>query len=179
MPPPTSFHTPSSSSSQKRRRRRTMGNQRARSRGLRHGTRNMFTRGFRQNGPKNATTYLRTFRVRDAESENCARGFFSLFRKRLRPSGRVENRRCVDKRDRVFLDSNRTRVVRAWSDEVARRNGRASIRDGVSRHISFQFSSMENGTRPPARWGFCPPEKSHINARACDAMRSVSSDYSR
>ena len=41
-----------------------MGNQRARSRGLRHGTRNMFTRGFRQNGPNNATTYLRTFRVR-------------------------------------------------------------------------------------------------------------------
>ena len=42
-----------------------MGNQRARSRGLRHGTRNMFTRGFRQNGPKNATTYLRTFRIGD------------------------------------------------------------------------------------------------------------------
>ena len=79
VPPPPSFHTPSSSSSQKRRRRRTMGNQRARSRGLRHGTRNMFTRGFRQNGPKNATTYLRTFRVRDAESENCARGFFFAF----------------------------------------------------------------------------------------------------
>ena len=71
---PLSFHT------SKRRRRRIMGNQRARSRGLRHGTRNMFTRGFRQNGPKNATTYLRTFRVSDAESENCARGFFfSLF----------------------------------------------------------------------------------------------------
>ena len=170
-----SFHT------SKRRRRRIMGNQRARSRGLRHGTRNMFTRGFRQNGPKNATTYLRTFRVSDAESENCARVFFFAFRGNVlaSKSGRVENRRCGDKRDRVFLDSNRTRVVRAWSDEVARRNGRASIRDGVSRHISFQFSSMENGTRPPARWGFCPPEKSHINARACDAMRSVSSDYSR
>ena len=70
---PLSFHTT------KRRRRRIMGNQRARSRGLRHGTRNMFTRGFRQNGPKNATTYLRTFRVSDAESENCARGFFFRF----------------------------------------------------------------------------------------------------
>ena len=69
-----SFHT-----SKRRRRRRIMGNQRARSRGLRHGTRNMFTRGFRQNGPKNATTYLRTFRVSDAESENCARGFFFRF----------------------------------------------------------------------------------------------------
>ena len=31
------------------------------------------------NGLKNATTYLRTFRVSDAESENCARGFFFRF----------------------------------------------------------------------------------------------------
>ena len=41
-----------------------MGNQRARSRGLRHGTRNMFSRAFRKKGPNNAETYLRTFRVR-------------------------------------------------------------------------------------------------------------------
>lgn len=40
-----------------------MGNQRARSRGLRHGTRNMFSRAFRKKGPNNAETYLRTFRV--------------------------------------------------------------------------------------------------------------------
>ena len=42
-----------------------MGNQRARSRGLRHGTRNMFSRPFRKKGPNNATTYLRTFRIGD------------------------------------------------------------------------------------------------------------------
>jgi len=41
-----------------------MGNQRARSRGLRHGTRNMFSRPFRKKGMLNATTFLRTFRVR-------------------------------------------------------------------------------------------------------------------
>tara|TARA_B110000977_G_scaffold129594_1_gene165260 strand:+ start:2760 stop:2993 length:234 start_codon:yes stop_codon:yes gene_type:complete len=39
-----------------------MGNQRARSRGLRHGTRNMFSRPFRKKGTLNATTFLRTFR---------------------------------------------------------------------------------------------------------------------
>ena len=42
-----------------------MGNQRARSRGLRHGTRNMFSRPFRKKGALNSTTFLRTFRVRD------------------------------------------------------------------------------------------------------------------
>ena len=42
-----------------------MGNQRARSRGLRHGTRNVFSRGFREKGRNNTTTYLRTFRVGD------------------------------------------------------------------------------------------------------------------
>ena len=42
-----------------------MGNQRARSRGLRHGTRNMFSLPFRKKGPRNATTYLRTFRIGD------------------------------------------------------------------------------------------------------------------
>ena len=42
-----------------------MGNQRARSRGLRHGTRNMFSRPFRKKGTLNATTFLRTFRVGD------------------------------------------------------------------------------------------------------------------
>ena len=42
-----------------------MGNQRARSRGLRHGTRNVFSRGFREKGANNTTTYLRTFRVGD------------------------------------------------------------------------------------------------------------------
>ena len=42
-----------------------MGNQRARSRGLRHGTRSVFSRGFREHGTLNATTYLRTFRVGD------------------------------------------------------------------------------------------------------------------
>ena len=40
-----------------------MGNQRARSRGLCHGTRNMFSRPFRKKGTLNATTFLRTFRV--------------------------------------------------------------------------------------------------------------------
>jgi len=43
-----------------------MGNQRARSRGLRHGTRNMFSRPFRKKGTLNATTFLRTFRVSTA-----------------------------------------------------------------------------------------------------------------
>jgi large subunit ribosomal protein L21e len=42
-----------------------MGNQRARSRGLRHGTRNLFSRGHREHGTLNTTTYLRTFRVGD------------------------------------------------------------------------------------------------------------------
>ena len=42
-----------------------MGNQRARSRGLRHGTRNMFSRPFRKKGTLNATTFLRTFHVGD------------------------------------------------------------------------------------------------------------------
>jgi hypothetical protein len=73
-----------------------MGNQRARSRGLRHGTRNMFTRGFRQNGPKNATTYLRTFRVSDTESDESARFRFflgSLFVGENEKFLDVENRR--------------------------------------------------------------------------------------
>merc|ERR1711874_211645 len=42
-----------------------MGNQRARSRGLRHGTRNKLSRPFRGKGTINMSTYLRPFKVGD------------------------------------------------------------------------------------------------------------------
>jgi len=42
-----------------------MGNQRARSRGYRHGTRNVFSRPFRQKGLINLTTYLREYKLGD------------------------------------------------------------------------------------------------------------------
>ena len=73
-----------------------MGNQRARSRGLRHGTRNMFTRGFRQNGPNNATTYLRTFRVRLITEERANANYFCSC---------VERNLACENGNRAYLES--------------------------------------------------------------------------
>ena len=64
-----------------------MGNQRARSRGLRHGTRNMFSRPFRKKGALNSTTFLRTFRVRDFPHP--------AFALRKRPPARHETTRAT------------------------------------------------------------------------------------
>ena len=149
-----------------------MGNQRARSRGLRHGTRNMFTRGFRQNGPKNATTYLRTFRVSDTESAFCSRVvvFFSNFGRR--------NHRCRRECVRFSLESNRSRVLRACFEAFVERNGDISVRDGVLKTHFVQFSSTAS---THYLWGFFPSEKkiARASARACDARRRVSSSCYR
>jgi hypothetical protein len=79
-----------------------------------------------------------------------ARSFFSS-----QISG-VENHRCRRECVRFFLESNRSRVLRACFEAFVERNGDISVRDGVLKTHFVQFSSTAS---THYLWGFFPEKK--------------------